>query len=114
MKSTFNHKKFHKAQRERKRMHSLNEALEILRRKLQDSICDDLKLPKIETLKLGRKFDFLEKLNNFMKILISAKNYIKALEMILKNENLSNYDFVSILCDGMRHGTSNVLKRFYF
>lgn len=54
MKSTFNNKKFHKAQRERKRMHSLNEALEILRRKLQNSICDDLKLPKIETLKLGK------------------------------------------------------------
>lgn len=54
MKATFNTKKYHKAQRERKRMHSLNEALEILRKKLQESICDDLKLPKIETLKLGR------------------------------------------------------------
>jgi hypothetical protein len=55
MKATLNNKKFHKAQRERKRMHSLNEALEILRRKLQDSISDDLKLPKIETLKLGKE-----------------------------------------------------------
>lgn len=58
MKAALNtNKKHHKAQRERRRMHSLNEALEVLKKKLQLSICGDLKLPKIETLRLG-KFKF--------------------------------------------------------
>jgi hypothetical protein len=34
-------------------MHSLNRALDILRKKLQSSLSSDLRLPKIEALKLG-------------------------------------------------------------
>lgn len=49
-------KRFFKAQRERTRMHSLNKALDVLRKKLQNSLSSDLRLPKIEALKLGEKF----------------------------------------------------------
>lgn len=34
-------------------MHGLNKALDVLRKKLQSSLSTDLRLPKIEALKLG-------------------------------------------------------------
>lgn len=55
MKAIANNKRFFKAQRERKRMHSLNKALDVLRKKLQHSLSSDLRLPKIEALKLGKR-----------------------------------------------------------
>lgn len=36
-------------------MHSLNKALDVLRKKLQHSLSSDLRLPKIEALKLGKR-----------------------------------------------------------
>lgn len=55
MKATINSKRFFKAQRERNRMHSLNRALDVLRKKLQNSLSSELRLPKIEALNLGEK-----------------------------------------------------------
>lgn len=59
MKATGSNKRFFKAQRERNRMHSLNKALDVLRKKLQHSLSSDLRLPKIEALKLGKLSDCL-------------------------------------------------------
>lgn len=56
MKAIVSNKRFFKAQRERRRMHSLNKALDVLRKKLQHSLSSDLRLPKIEALKLGELF----------------------------------------------------------
>lgn len=58
MKVAKENKRIFKAQRERNRMHSLNKALDTLRKKLQSSLSGDLRLPKIEALKLGESTSF--------------------------------------------------------
>jgi hypothetical protein len=60
MKSSIYRKRFFKAQRERNRMHSLNKALDVLRKRLQKSLSVDLRLPKIEALRLGEHFFLCE------------------------------------------------------
>lgn len=45
--------------------------------------------------------------------MFAAKNYIRALELILNDQNVTSRDFVEILCTGMRQSTSNILKRSY-
>jgi Helix-loop-helix DNA-binding domain len=124
MKSTVNTKRFFKAQRERNRMHSLNKALDVLRKKLQQSLSSDLRLPKIEALKLGElvstaiyfpsrenKGKYASK-NSNAKIKTSlAKNYIKALEYLAKGNELTSEEFVAILSDNMRQSTSVVLRK---
>ncbi|CRL08617.1 CLUMA_CG021487, isoform A [Clunio marinus] len=93
MKASINNKRFFKAQRERHRMHSLNKALDVLRKKLQQSLsCPELRLPKFEALKL-------------------AKNYIRTLELILHGNKITNDELLNILCKNLRPTTANILKK---
>lgn len=88
-------KKYFKAQRERSRMHLLNRALDVLRKRLQQSLSPEMRLPKIETLKL-------------------ARNYICALSILLDGHELTQEEFVGLLGFNLRHGTIQALKKITF
>lgn len=43
----------------------------------------------------------------------TAKNYIRALEFIVQGTELTNDEFVSILCHNMRQSTASILRKLY-
>lgn len=84
--------------RERNRMHQLNEAFDVLRKciPIRQNFVNrentNQKLSKIETLRL-------------------ARNYIKALSLVLDEEEAISYDqFFALLTHNLSHQTVNALK----
>uniref|UniRef100_A0AC35UAR8 BHLH domain-containing protein n=1 Tax=Rhabditophanes sp. KR3021 TaxID=114890 RepID=A0AC35UAR8_9BILA len=76
--------------RERNRMHGLNNAMDCLR-KCVPLTTHHQKLSKIETLRL-------------------ARNYITALKKMLNEpSNLFDLEYVTILCQGMSQTTTNMI-----
>lgn len=95
MKAITPYKRNFKAERERLRMGSITRTLNTLRKQLQISLKAELKLPKIETLKL-------------------AKNYINVLSLILSGTTLTKEDFIALLSVKLRQNTINILKQLNY
>lgn len=95
MKVNAPHKRNFKAERERLRMGSITRTLDILRKQLQHSLKAELKLPKIETLKL-------------------AKNYINVLSVILSGKTLTKDEFLTLLSVELRQNTINILRKLNY
>lgn len=95
MKAITPYKRNFKAERERLRMGSITRTLDVLRKQLQLSLKVELKLPKIETLKL-------------------AKNYINVLLVILSGNNLTKDEFITLLTVDLRQNTINILRKLNY
>lgn len=95
MKAITPYKRNFKAERERLRMGSITRILNTLRKQLQISLKSELKLPKIETLKL-------------------AKNYINVLSVILSGNSLTKEEFLALLSVKLRQNTINILKQLNY
>ncbi|KAI3389578.1 hypothetical protein SNEBB_009867 [Seison nebaliae] len=80
--------------RERNRMHSLNDWLEILRLSIPGFTSGQQKLSKIETLRI-------------------TANYIQSLRTLLENDTITTNDtetFVETMCKGLSQNTTNLLS----